>query len=375
MVLAWVMLAPVTAHAEPALQWHRRAELSFGVFYAAASHVGEQVVVTGGLMQSGAAGDWVQVYNIAADTWRAPMQLSTGRCMHAQVTLPDGRILVAGGKTGRVADRLKPLAGGELIDIVARRTTLTADLPFAMPTATGHLLPDGRAIIIGGRSAALFDPATDTWASFINLRESRNGHASWLLDDGRVVVVGGGRTIELIDPATGASQLQAARLPQAMDDMAIAPLMGDAPRVLILGGQNTRTGDTTDATWVLDLSDPRKSIIEPGPKLGIDGGVADHRVAVVGPYIIAVGGETERNGADTELAAARIIDRRTLEVFSLPNCATAHDDALAFASGGTVWVVGGYYQRPGLLRSMPLPVATRVVESIRLPAERLTGSR
>jgi hypothetical protein len=317
----------------------------------------------------------VQVYDIAADTWRAPMQLTTGRCMHAQVTLPDGRVLVAGGQTGRVTDKLRALASGELIDLATRRTAPTPDLPFAMPTATGHLLHDGRAIIIGGRSAAVFDPATNTWASFINLRQSRQGHASWLLDDGRIVVVGGGDAIELIDPAAGVSQMQTARLPHGMDDMAIAPLMSDATRVLILGGQNTRTGETTDATWVLDLSDPRKSTLEPGPNLGIDGGVADHRVAVIGPFIVAVGGETERGGADSELSTARIIDRRTLEVFSLPDCATPHDDALAFAAGERVWVVGGYYQRPGLLRSMPLPVATRVVESIRLPAERLNGSR
>jgi hypothetical protein len=372
-----VCLAPAALRAEPALQWRPRAEMPFGVFMAAGARQGEQFFVTGGLMRSGEAGDWVQVYDIAADRWHAPMQFAQGRCLHAHVSLADGRVLIAGGQTGRVTDGLRALAGGELLDMTTRQTAPTADLPWVMPTATGHGLSDGRAIIIGGRGAAVFDPSTNTWVSLIEMHESRHGHASLLLDDGRVVVVGGDMrgTIEVIDVAAGVSQLQAARLPEAMDDMAVAPLMGDAVRVLILGGQRNSDGDTTDATWVLDLSDPSRSTIEPGPALGIDGGVADHRVVVIGPYLVAVGGETQRDQEDTELAKARIIDRRTLEVFSLRDCATPHDDALAFAVGDTVWVVGGYYHRSGVIGSVPLHVATRAVEALRLPAARLNGSR
>src|SRR5690606_7454309 len=52
-IIALLLLIVPAARAEQPLQWHRRAEMTFGVFDAAGSLRGDKtIVVTGGLMQS-----------------------------------------------------------------------------------------------------------------------------------------------------------------------------------------------------------------------------------------------------------------------------------------------------------------------------------
>jgi hypothetical protein len=64
---------------------------------------------------------------------------------------------------------------------------------------TASLLPDGRVLVIGGRgeddntiaSAEAWDPATGTFGPSGPLAKARDGHTATLLPDGRVLVVGG----------------------------------------------------------------------------------------------------------------------------------------------------------------------------------------
>ena len=80
-------------------------------------------------------------------------------------------------------------------------------------------LGDGRVLISGGvgaiavdagvsaavRPLEAYDPATRRWIIVGALLETRAGHTATLLDDGRVLMVGGAATAttEIFDPATG----------------------------------------------------------------------------------------------------------------------------------------------------------------------------
>jgi len=55
---------------------------------------------------------------------------------------------------------------------------------------TATLLPDGRVLIVGGKSAELFDPATHTFTATANVPVKRKSHAAILLNDGTVVSEG-----------------------------------------------------------------------------------------------------------------------------------------------------------------------------------------
>jgi N-acetylneuraminic acid mutarotase len=82
---------------------------------------------------------------------------------------------------------------------------------------TATLLPDGRVLVSGGRAhggpesadfndAELYDPVTGTWTATANMAEARDGHTATLLADGRVLVSGGTDQLspaEVYDPVGG----------------------------------------------------------------------------------------------------------------------------------------------------------------------------
>lgn len=350
--------SPVRSEQNSLLQWEQLPDMPLGVFDAAISRRGDAVVITGGMMQTATAGDLVQVFDLNTLEWSTPIRLGVGRCMHAQITLPDGRILLAGGYTGQLPGRLQPIDDCVLIDLDAGRVETIAPLPSPTAMPTAHLLPDGRVMVIGGNTASIFNPRVNDWDQFIQLRQSRKGHASTLLADGRVFVAGGMhcKTFEIIDPNTdgvasknkGVSRMLRARLPMPVDDLELV-LLPDQ-RVWIIGGQSCQNGDTTDRSWLVDLSDPEFSQLQEGPRLGIAGGMADHCVAEIGSWIVVAGGESQQKRQDTELNLARLLDARTLSVWALPPLGQPHDDAVSIATPQGLIIFGGYQ-----VKSMTFP--------------------
>ncbi len=357
-----------------------------GVFDAAISRHGQQVVITGGVTQSGAASNLVQVFDPSNLKWTLPLRLPQGLCMHTQVTLADSRILIAGGCTGQLPRNLKVSPEAYLLDLQTQQVIHLQPLPRPTQYPTAHLLPDGKAVVIGGRNAMIFDPATNAWMAAIRLRQTRKGHASIVLADGRILVAGGGgrSSIEVIDPHAdggGISQMLKAQLPWPIDDLRMTQLLDG--RVLILGGQSCLNGNTTDQSWILDLRDPKVSRIADGPRLGIAGGVADHCIQDIGPWVVVAGGEAQQAGHDIELASARLLNRQTLAVWSLPLMSQPHDDAVSISTQRGVIVFGGYLvksmsfpQLPGLtvpgvhdttLPEISVPFAGAAVERLTLP--------
>ena len=105
-------------------------------------------------------------------------------------------------------------------------------------------LQDGRVLVAGGLNltdpygildkAEIYDPRTATWAEAGSMTLGRSDFTATLLDDGRVLVVGGGdRTAELFDPATGS--FQPAAMMSIPRELQTATLLKDT-RVLVTGG-------------------------------------------------------------------------------------------------------------------------------------------
>ncbi len=94
----------------------------------------------------------------------------------------------------------------------------TGSLNIARSGHTATLLQNGKVLVVGGSgdtSAEVYDPATRAWSVTGSLRRARVDHTATVLRDGRVLVAGGvtdsgpplfGRTdtAETYDPATGA---------------------------------------------------------------------------------------------------------------------------------------------------------------------------
>src|SRR4029079_10923663 len=94
--------------------------------------------------------------------------------------------------------------------------TITANLGTGRTGYTATLLQNGKVLVVGGydssgnplSSAELYDPASGTWSSTTNLNFARDFHTATLLLNGQVLAAGGASansilaSAELYPPST-----------------------------------------------------------------------------------------------------------------------------------------------------------------------------
>jgi N-acetylneuraminic acid mutarotase len=149
---------------------------------------------------------------------------------------------------------------------IADTWSSTGGLHTARASHTATLLNDGRVLVVGGDdfggslpSAEVYDPTIGTWSSTGILKTARSGHTATLLNDGRVLVVGGANSTssylasaEVYDPTTGTwsstSTLKTARGGHT------ATLLNDG-RVLVVGGHYSDSGYHATAEIYAPITD------------------------------------------------------------------------------------------------------------------------
>lgn len=130
-----------------------------------------------------------ELYNRSSGTWTATPPMSAARINHTATLLPDGNVLVTGGRGDKNA-----LSSTELYNPTTGTWRNAASMNAPRNLATATLLPNGKVLVIGGDSGGtieLYNPATDTWTPAGAMKSPRQGHTTTLLSDGRVFVVGG----------------------------------------------------------------------------------------------------------------------------------------------------------------------------------------
>jgi hypothetical protein len=235
---------------EAASTWVPAGSLAYGRHAHTATLLSDGLVLIVGGLQERVAGSpglaSVEVYDPVSGTWNVTGSLDTGRWGHTAALLPDGTVLVAGGR----ADYSGPaLASAEIYDPVSG--TWSPAPPLSVPRCfhSSTRLADDRVLVAGGRfgtggsevhaSAEIYDPVTGAWSPAGSLSTPREGHSATLLPDGQVLVVNGYyqtwlASAEVYDPVSGAWNEIAA--PLACHGVAhTATLMFDG-RVLIVGG-------------------------------------------------------------------------------------------------------------------------------------------
>ncbi|MFO7532981.1 MAG: kelch repeat-containing protein [Candidatus Limnocylindrales bacterium] len=140
---------------------------------------------------------------------------------------------------------------------------------------TATLLPDGRVLVVGGRNeddylstAEVWDPATRSFEQTGSLVMARSGHAAFVQPDGSVVVVGGwggtqGMPVaegERWDPGTGAFEPAGALTTPRME--ATVTELSDG-RVLVVGGRSYVDAERTEPVVEAEIWDPATSTFKP----------------------------------------------------------------------------------------------------------------
>ena len=266
------------------------------------------------------------------------------RHSHTATTLPDGKVLIAGGYGAGTTT----LATAEVFDPRTKTFTPTGALIAARADHVAVLLTNGRVLIAGGlgpewtflSSAEIYDPATGRFTSTGAMTVARESHVAVRLADDRVLVVGGhlGRradmrlhaSAEVYDPASGSFRhLGDMRVPRHKHDAVRLP----DGRVLVTGGTDARDSDGIFDTT--ELFDPRTGTFTPGqpmrmPRYKHEGSslvLPDGRVLIAG-------GAARAEVFDPKSGAFALVpgEPRMAGLFS----------AVAALPGGGALITGGY---------------------------------
>jgi hypothetical protein len=181
----------------------------------------------------------------------APMHLA--RIAQTSILLDDGRVLIAGGRGDTVT------ASAEIFDPKARNFTVTESMVTARYKHSAGLLPDGRVLIAGGSderdwngalaSAEIYDPSTGKFTPTSSLNDSRFKlpDDTAQVGEGRLLIAGGSKTVEVYDPIIGKFLIAAGQIDAARHFMSETRLKDGT--VLLAGGYPNNDQGTT-ATWI-----------------------------------------------------------------------------------------------------------------------------
>jgi IPT/TIG domain/Stigma-specific protein, Stig1/Kelch motif len=166
----------------------------------------------------------VDIYDTDKDSITTVPLKVTHRFGARIVRMRDGRVMVMGGDgcsgTCGLAQNV-----AEVFDPATGQFALVAPMKKGRSQFTAHVLPDGRVMVFGGASSSAggvanpmpeiesYDPKTDTWTEqTYKLTTGRTWHASALVRDGTILVMGGytqnascapTATVDQVDPVAG----------------------------------------------------------------------------------------------------------------------------------------------------------------------------
>lgn len=242
----------------------------------------------------------------------------------------DGKVIVAGGWAGQ---ERTPLV--ECFDPVTRVSSRIGEMSAAQ-VCRAIALKDGRVLLVGERTVDFIDPETRRVSQLVANSPYLDGGTATLLENGRVLIAGGGlreprSDAFLLDPQSGEVARTGGLAKVRRKHAAVRLLDG---RVLIIGGsdERDRNGGKMKALELYDPATGRFSIV--GMMHEARYKIVDAALRLVDGRILVVGGAEKPEIIDPSTWISKIVDIEIGEPF---NFATA-----AALSNGDVIVAGGY---------------------------------
>jgi len=229
-----------------------------------------RVLITGGMRRNQDFYKSAELYDPSTARFTRTGDMSIGRVGHMAVLLRSGKVLIAGGWIGHACT--------DSAEIYDPRTAKFTAIPARMTTARGDaratLLADGDVLITGGgqsdspggiASAEIFHETDMSFHAVPPMHFARVSHTSTLLQDERVLVVGGrgervNEVAEIFDPKTQRfTQTGSLITPRYKHTAGLLP----DGRVLVAGGSDERdwSGNLSSAeifdpkTWKFTLAE------------------------------------------------------------------------------------------------------------------------
>lgn len=213
--------------------WSSAGNLSFGRDGGRITRLLDgRVLAAGGSPPGGVTADGrknAEVWSPSTNTWTNAGTLVDNRVNHAQVLLPSGKVLLAGGGA---------LSSAEVWNPATNTSTATGNLTVVRDGATATMLPTGKILVTGGSgtsTAEIFDESKGTFTALAApMSAPHSNHGAVLLPTGKVLLVDGS-TSELFDPST--ETFTAGPLLSAARDGRTASLLPSGD--VVVGGRST----------------------------------------------------------------------------------------------------------------------------------------
>ncbi|HEV8403099.1 MAG TPA: kelch repeat-containing protein [Candidatus Limnocylindrales bacterium] len=334
---------------------------------AGGSPVGQTATLLedGRVLFAGSCDTGAQLYDPATGAFLPTGHMTAARAGSAATRLADGRVLLTGG-SGCGADSENVLATAEVFDPASGTFSLTGTMRTPRESHTSTLLADGRVLITGGmtgpsgssgvtlaafrfaetsgnvlKTAEIYDPATGTFTKTGSMSTIRDQHTATLLEDGRVLVLGGGGEGyapvafgDLYDPATGTfSKTGSMKVPRWLQ---VATLLNDG-RVLVTGGRSPNDSVYASA----EIFDPAAGRFSSTDTM--DDGRQQHTATLLQDGRVLVAGGYWSNGQNWRvLASTEVYDPSTGKFGPAGSMGTPREGHTAtLLDDGRVLIAGG----------------------------------
>ena len=160
-----------------------------------------KVLVAGGATTNsyGDAVSTAEIFDPAgAGSWAGAAPMTVPRANARAVLLPSGKVLVVGGSNSSTGAGLSTVEIYDPTVGAAGSWSATGSMTTARTAFALGLLPSGKVVAAGGRpssgataSAEIWDPASSGWSSAGTMLDTRFFPCSTVLSDGRLLVAGG----------------------------------------------------------------------------------------------------------------------------------------------------------------------------------------
>lgn len=228
-----------------------------------------KVLVAGGFADDENSLSSAEVFDPKTNAFSPTGTMNVARAGHSAALLPDGKVLIAGGYNGDYLD------SAEVYDPKTGKFAPAGKMILARSGHTAVLLAGGKVLLAGGvgagwtflAEAEIYDPSANTFTKTGNMSAARESHTATLLKDGRVLITGGHRgrrtavmiysSAEIYNPATGTFTVAANLTVRRHKHDAV--LLDDG-RVLIVGGSDER--DARGAYRAAEIYHPSKNSFE-----------------------------------------------------------------------------------------------------------------
>ena len=270
---------------------------------------------------------------------------------HTATLLPNGMVLLAGGFVNSVWDYGPSTSdnGAGLYDSVTGVFSGTGNMTANRGDHTATLLANGKVLIAGGAdqdptgtglaSAELYDPSTGTFTQTGSMAVGRFLHTATLLQNGKVLIVGGAltsssepvATAEVYDPSTGIFTMTGSMATPR--EQHTATLLADG-RVLIVGGTTSPGTGGLQGTATAEVYDPSTG------SFSVTGSMAEARTFHTATLLPS--GQVLVAGGGGENSTAEVYDPATGSFSStggMENGRSGHSATLL--PNGSVLVAGG----------------------------------